>query len=311
MFEILSLILPIFCIITLGYVLAWKTWINAQQSKFLGMFVIKVALPCLLLVNISAQNFSALLQYQFLLSYAIASASIFIIIILLYQKVFHRPLTQASVMAIGASMSNTGFIGSGLLFLFLGERVAIYFGMAFLVENFVLFLMFLMCLEMSGQKIALHRAIGAGLVNVLKNPIIIALLLGASFSALGLTLPTLIYNSLKPIGQTAAPLGLLVIGASLFGVSGFKKPHLIRDICIISGAKLILLPYFVYLLFLCFPDSTAEMIFAGVLLSSVSMVGIFAVFGQQYDMQETPSILLITTSLSIISLFISIHYLRI
>lgn len=311
MFDILSLILPIFFIIALGYILAWKKWINLEQSKFLGMFVIKIALPCVLLVNISAQNFSALLQYQFLLSYAIASASIFIAILLLYRKVFGQPLTQASVMAIGASMSNTGFIGGGLLLLFLGERASIYFGMAFLVENFVVFLMFLMCLEFSEQKMALHRAILAGVVNVLKNPIIIALIFGALFSAFGLKLPDLIIHSLKPIVQTAAPLGLLVIGASLFGASNFRTPTLIRDICIISGAKLILFPCFVYLLFLCFPNTTAEMIFAGVLLASVSMVGMFAVFGQQYNMQETPTILLITTSLSLISLLVTIHYLRV
>ena len=116
---------------------------------------------------------------------------------------------------------------------------------------------------------------------------------------------------LKPIGQISAPLGLLVIGGSLYGISIGTQKHLAQDAALMVSLKLIVMPCLVYLLFQLFPHASDEMIFAGTLLASVSMVSIFAIFAQQFNMQKGPPILLVTTLLCIFSLSIVIHYLAI
>lgn len=123
-------------------------------------------------------------------------------------------------------------------------------------------------------------------------------------------LPEALIKVFKPIGQISAPLGLLVIGGSLYGTSIGAQKHLAQDACILLGLKLILMPVLVYGIFQFFPSASDEMIFAGTLLASVSMVGIFAIFAQQLNMQKAPPILLITTLMSIFSLSIVIHYLK-
>lgn len=311
MFDIIKIILPIFITIFIGYLIAYSQVIHKDHFKVIGLFIIKVSIPCLLVVSISSQDFHSLIQVPYLVSYSLASFIVFSIALLLYFKVFKLPLNESSVMAMGSSMSNTGFIGSGLLYLLLGEKAAIYFGMAFLVENFVVFLMFLICLEMSKSNLSLQDILKTGLSNIIKNPIVIALIVGSIMSLFSIHLPEILLKVLKPIGQTCMPLGLLVIGASLYGISIASQQSLGRDVVITSGLKLVIMPILVYGLFQLFPNATQEMVFAGTLLASVSMVGMFAVFGQQFDMKKVPSILLISTLLSVISMSTVIHFLQV
>ncbi|MDQ9021260.1 AEC family transporter [Acinetobacter sichuanensis] len=311
MLEIISVIFPIFITIFIGYLSLYFSILNKEAMKVIGLFIIKVSLPCLLLVSISSQDFHSLIQIPYLMSYGLASSIVFIVTVLIYLKKFEMPMSYAAVMGMGAAMSNTGFIGSGLLYLFLGEKAAIYFGMTFLVENFIVFLMFLICLELGQQQTSVKQILKSGLMNIVKNPLIIALILGFIFSASQRQLPEILQLTLRSIGQTSAPLGLCVIGGSLYGISLHTQQKIARDIVIIASLKLIIMPLLVYVIFLIVPNTSKEMIFAGVLLSSVSMVGLYAVFGQQYDMQKVPPILLVTTLLSIVSMSLVIHYLRV
>ncbi|ANF83212.1 hypothetical protein A3K93_13255 (plasmid) [Acinetobacter sp. NCu2D-2] len=310
MLEIVHLILPVFITIFIGYLIAHFKVLEKEHFKVMGLFAIKVAIPCLLLVSISSHDFHSLIQVPYLIAYSLASFIVFLSAFGIYRYVIKTPITESSVMAMGSSMSNTGFIGSGLLYMFLGERAAIYFGMTFLVENFVIFLMFLICLELGKSQQSLKDILKTGLSNIIKNPIIIALIIGSALSFFSLQLPEQLIKVLQPIGQTTMPVGLLVIGGSLYGITLASQKKLGRDLSITVSLKLVTLPLLVFGIFQCLPNTNAEMIFAGTLLSSVSMVGLFAIFGQQYDMKKVPTILLFSTLLSIFSISTVIHFLH-
>ena len=311
MLEIAVIIMPIFLTICIGYLTLHLKILTKDHIKVLGHFIIKVSIPILLLVSISSQDFHSLVQIPYLISYGVSSLIVFLTALIIYIKIFREGLTQASVMSMGSSMSNTVYIGSGILYLFLGEKAAIYFGMTFLIENFLILLLFLICLELDKQTVPINQILIECFVNVIKNPIVIALISGVLLSSLEIRLPEFLQQILKPIGQTSTPLGLLVIGGSLYGLSLSSHQKLGRDIATIAGLKLILMPLLVYGLFQLFPNTTSEMVFAGVLLSSISMVGIFAVFGQQFDMQKVPPILMTTTLLCIINLSFIIRFLHV
>lgn len=295
MLEIFKVIYPIFGIIFLGFLSVYLQLIAKEQLKILSIFVIRVGLPCILIVNIPAQKISDLWQPQYLISYGLASIALFIPLLFLYYRKFNEPLNRAAVYAMGGSMSNTGFIGGAILHLILGPTAAIYFAMTFLVENFIVFLLFLICLEISQQRNTKNlEVILQTLKSIVKNPIIIGLTLGTALCIVGIQLPESLLKTLEPIGKTAGPLGLFVVGGSLYGITTLKNTG--RDLVIIFISKMILMPILVYLLFLYMPNTNQEMIFSGVLLSSISMVTMFSVFGQSFDMSEkTSAILLLCT----------------
>ena len=75
--------------------------------------------------------------------------------------------------------------------------------------------------------------------NLIKSPLIISTLLGIICSILNLSIPEVIHSTIKLIGDTAVPLALLLIGASMqySTLSANKK---LLFIC--NFGKLILLP---------------------------------------------------------------------
>lgn len=81
------------------------------------------------------------------------------------------------------------------------------------------------------------------LVAILKNPLIMASLLGMLLNGLPFTLPEVLLKLLKILGQMALPLGLLAVGAGLrlqaLRVSG-------APLFWASGIKLLLLPALTY-----------------------------------------------------------------
>lgn len=67
------------------------------------------------------------------------------------------------------------------------------------------------------------------------------------------------------------------------------------------------MPVLLYLVFLCMPNTNPEMVFAGVLLSSISMVTIFTVLGQSFEIGEkTSAILLLCTVANILTVAVVI-----
>ena len=302
MFEIFSVIYPVFGMILLGYIATALKLINKEQLGGLGGFVIKIGIPALLIINIPAQTIADLWQPQYLVSYGLASLIMFSVMLLLYSRHYKAPLNHAAIFALGGSMSNTGFIGSSILLLILGPSAAIYFAMTFIVENFIVFLMFLVCLEISRQKDA-HAAkiLIETLKNIVKNPIIIGLTTGTVLCIFGLQLPQAMINIVEPISKTAGPLGLFVVGGSLYGIKTLKNTG--RDARLMFLSKMLCMPLLVYLLFLCMPNTNPEMIFAGVLLSSISMVTMFSVFGQSFNLGErTSAILLLCTVANLVTI---------
>lgn len=302
MFNIIAIILPVFGIILLGFLSVYLKLVAQEQFSGMGLFVIKVALPCLLLVSVSKQNITDLWQPQYLLSYGIASLIIFLSLLYYFARYRAYALNHSALYAMGGAMSNTGFIGGAVLYFIIGPSAAVYFAMTFMVENFLIFLLFLICLELHHQrgehpfKIVLHT-----LSNIIKNPIIIALVLGVLLSALNLQLPSLVVQMLEPVGKTAGALGLFLVGTGLYGIRDFHSID--RDAGIIIGSKMLCMPLLVYALFLCMPNAQPEMIFAGVLLSSISMVAMFGVFGQNFQLgQKSSAILLLCTSANILTI---------
>lgn len=309
MLDIFKIIYPIFGIIVLGFLSVYFKLISKDQLKILSLFVMRVSLPCLLIVNIFAQKIEHLWQPQYLISYGLASLLLFIPILVLYYRKFNQPLNQAAVYALGGSMSNTGFIGGAILYLILRSTAAIYFAMTFLVENFINFLLFLICLELSQQQhTQIKLVVLQTLKSIVKNPIIIGLGLGTGLSLFTIPLPEFFKKILEPLGKTAGPIGLFVVGGSLYGISSLTNVG--RDAGILFLSKMILMPVLVYLLFLCMPNTNTEMIFAGALLSSISMVTMFSVLGQSFNMGEkTSAILLLCTVANLVTVTIVMHLL--
>jgi malonate transporter len=138
--------------------------------------------------------------------------------------------------------------------------------------------------------LAMARNIGASLV---RSPLMIAIVLGGGFAALGLHLPEPVAKAVGMVGAASGALALVTIGASLAGVSLAGQRGVLG---VIAAGKLLVHPACVGLALWLVP--VADPLFrSGVLLSaSLPMVTIFPVMAQRTDDTGTCSAALLVTT---------------
>ena len=312
MFELLHILTPIFCLIGLGYLALSRQLLSVEHVQALGQFVIKIALPSLLFLNLPQQPIQQLWQPSYFIAYSVASLLPFALLLWLYRTCFQRHLAESALYAMGGSMANTGFIGTAVLTLILGAQAAPFIAITFLIENLLIFLLFILCLEVSKQS-SQHwpTLLKRSVINIIKNPIIVALCLGCFLSLMQWPLPDVVSATIQPLAHTTAGLGLFVIGAGLYGMRTHFDRSIWKDAAVIALVKLVLMPTLVYILLSTMPNTSPEMIFSGVLLASVSMVTLFGVFGQSLGLQaRSAPILMLTTLGSSISMSVVIYVLH-
>ena len=127
---------------------------------------------------------------------------------LLYRYYFNSSLTHASVLAMGASMSNTGFIGTAILTLLIGSQSAIYLSLTLIVENLIIVALMLILAERGLQSSAKSggQVYAETVQRLLKNPVILSILLGMLCVFMNFKLPQAIAQVLEMLGKTASPL---------------------------------------------------------------------------------------------------------
>ena len=196
-YRILSIIIPVFCIVLVGYSYSRKFNINMATSNQIN---IDIFVPMLIFGTMSSGNFSLENFHE------LAIAGLLVVLgsgliawpigrIMNYQwKTFLPPMM----------FSNTGNMGLPLIVLAFGEQALPAAIILFVIENF------------------LHFSVGQQMINrywsflfLLKNPMIIATLLGIAVSELDLTVPEVVLLPVNLLGQISIPLMLFSLGVRL------------------------------------------------------------------------------------------------
>jgi len=258
--------------------------VTPEQIKALSAFVIKVALPAFLIQSLAHKNLQDIWHPAYFIAYGGGSLILFIFAFIIYRKFFKNSLTHSAVISMGASMSNTGFMGTAILTMLIGSHAAIYISLTLIIENLLIVALMLILAEAGmHEQQQLLPLLKKTFFNLLKNPVIIAILVGMSCILLGLDLPSTLGQALELLGKTASPLALFAIGGSLVGI-GLTAVNL--QSVLLAMLKVILMPSVIFVLFLVTPNVSREMLYAGTLIAALPMPIAFGIFGQAYGLNE-------------------------
>ncbi len=139
------------------------------------------------------------------------------------------------------------------------------------------------------------------LINMIKNPLLVAVLIGFIFVIFNISINSLIYNILNILSVAAPPTLLFALGIMLWNKVNIK---FVRLIAVVTIFRLILHPLLVFSVFYFFPSSVAPLWINVAILSSCLPVAAtaFAMAGYyETFIKETSSSILVTTILSTIS----------
>lgn len=279
----LSITAPIFILIGLGFFSARIGLVNREQARGMGAFVIHFALPALVFKALAERSLGEVLNGPYLVAYALASLALFGFGLLLAWRWRGQNLSQSAILAMGMSVSNSGFIGYPIAVMVIGPTAGLAMALGMLVENLLMVPLALALAEAGQQQ-------GRGLTvlretarRLLRNPLIIAIVLGLAMSLSGLHLPLVPARVVEMLAAASAPVALFVIGATLYGM---KIGGMAADLAQTAIGKLILHPLLVFAALSLVPDIDPLLMVAGLLFASAPMMSVFPILGQRFGLEE-------------------------
>jgi len=302
MHIVLSITAPIFLLIFLGYSAVKWQLLPQTILPSLGRFVLYFSLPSLIFTKLQSMVLSEAIDLNFLLIYWGAGLLSLILAVGLSRLLMKSDWQRAGVIGLGACMPNSSFIGLPLLLQVFDHAPTQAFVMVLMVENILLMPSALILIETishHGNQSFYSKALSL-IKRVLSNPIILAVLLGVGVSIADLPVPHFVMQSLTLLGDSAAPLALVVIGGGLVGVV-IKGTW--PSLALVASMKLLVFPLLVLGFLMFTPHMANELKVALIVFSAMPMLSIYPIVGGQYKANSfCASSLLITTLLSFITL---------
>lgn len=238
---VIDIILPVFCLIFLGYSLARCHIIDSAVSRGLVNYVFWAAAPAIIFLSICTYHDMHAIDQRFWIAYGLSIAVLSCITYLFFKTVWQEKKTVAIIQAFSITIKNTVIIGFPILAQITGPRAAIPMAATVIVVNCIVapFLMLMLELADHSQPIKKHRLLLASLRKMLTNPLVLSAFLGVLLSIWHVSLSTPIQQTLTFLGNSFVPCALFAVGVDL---KGFKLNENAYKTIVITLINLLVCP---------------------------------------------------------------------
>lgn len=236
---------PLFVLIITGYGLVHVARWPESVTEALNRFCFNIALPCMLFRVMSEFYKSPPVDARLLFAFFGSCLLVYLFGRLVAAKLFRLDGVSGSVFALGGVFSNNVMLGIPVATILLGQESLPSVALVLVFNGLILWTLVTISVEWARTGNFSLPGIGRTLVSVIRNPIIIGILLGISWSALHQPLPYVVSAPVNMLAQIAAPLSLVTLGMSL---AGYKIRDGLRESYAICVLKLILQPLVIWLL---------------------------------------------------------------
>ncbi len=301
MLEILGITIPIYLTIALSYACTRLGLFAKADMQVFGRFTLQLALPALLFNALSQRSVAEILNFNYLLVYALGSLVVLALGLWWARKVMGQSLSYSSMMAMGMSCPNSGFVGYPIILLSFGPVAGVALALNMVVENFLLLPLLLAIADAQGRPGQWKTVLRQTLQSVLKNPMVWGVVAGFAFSLSGLQMPASLGRTIDWFAQSSAVLSLFVIGGSLVGLQarGLQATGLPMAL-----GRRVLLPLAMWAVLVWWvPIEDPALRAAALLTGAMPMLGIYTILNQRHGHGTvSAAALLVTTVLSFFTL---------
>ena len=241
---------PVFLMMLLGMLFRRLGWIDEAFASRMNRFVFLVPLPVLVFHDLASAEIGDVWNFRFVaFCFLVTAASIAICALLsclLKEKPRRGEFIQASYRSsaalLGIALTTNIYGDAGLVPLMIIGSVPLYNVMAVVVLSLT---------APDEKKASGQAAISRKselwkrtLKGIVTNPIILGILLGLLWSMLRLPLPPILEKTVTNLGDLAAPLGLMAMGATfrLDKAMGQAKPAIAASFIKLVGFSVLFLP---------------------------------------------------------------------
>lgn len=293
--DILGITGPIYLAIALGFFCTRQGLFAKADMQVFGRFTLQLALPALLFNALSQRSVAEILNLNYLLAYALGSLVVIGLGLFWARKVQGQSLSYSSMMAMGMSCPNSGFVGYPIILLSFGPVAGVALALNMVVENLLLLPLLLAIADSQGRPGQWKTVLLQTLKNLLKNPMILGIVAGFLFSMSGLQMPAPVGRTINLFAQSSAVLSLFVIGGSLVGLQAKGLQGTVMPIAL---GKLVLHPLAMWaVLVWLVPIADPALRAAALLTGAMPMLGIYTILNQRHGHGTVSAAALLVTTI--------------
>lgn len=220
MHALLSGFAPIWILTGIGYAAGRGGLLGEQAESVLGRFVFHVAMPAALFTMVSGSR-PAAFAHPSMVAFAAGTALVSALGYAVGRRFFGRKRAEAAVSGMASGYVNSANLGIPVAVHVLGD--ASFVAQVILFQVLFVSPVVLTLLD-SGTRGGGSTAGGLRrmLTMPMRNPVIMASLLGVAVSVAGWQLPAAVTHSCDVLGAAAVPTALITLGLSLCGGPGTR-----------------------------------------------------------------------------------------
>jgi hypothetical protein len=306
--KVLTLALPFFGLIMLGYVSGRIRRLPESGLAWMNFFIMYIALPVLFFQLISRTPVEDLTNYSFVFTTALGTYTAFALAFTLAILLNRGKIAEATIQGMIGGYANVGYMGPPLSIAVFGTAAATPAALIFCFDVGLVFILAPLLMAFAGvNRRPLLISMFEVVWRIISHPFIIATVAGGVAAYYQFRPPEVIDRLLDMLMATAAPAALFVMGVTV-AVRPLKRvPYEIAPLLLI---KLLIHPLIAWWLLTFVGGFEPVWIYTAVLMASLPPAATIFVMAQQYDVyvERASSAIMIGTAASIVSVTVVLYY---
>ncbi|WP_428641485.1 AEC family transporter [Roseibium sp.] len=301
MLEVITLALPFFGLILLGFVAGKLKNLPESGLSWMSFFVVYLALPALFFRLLSETPFEELANISFVSATTFTTYIVFAISFCIGVMATGGNIGESTILGIAGAYSNVGYMGPGLTLAVLGEQATVPTALILAFDNALMFILAPLLMALAGSE---NESIAGTLkqigIKIFTHPFILATIAGVLAAALEFRPPQAIDTLLRYLSSAAAPCALFAMGVSIALRPIGRIPV---ELPLVLSVKLVVHPILIFLLLSWLGGFDPSWVATAVLMSCLPPATNVFVIAQQYGIyvQRASSFVLIGTAVSIVT----------
>lgn len=301
MFQVASLVIPLFGLIFLGFVAGRIKKIPLEGLAWINFFITYIALPALFFRLLAKTPIEEFTNATFLINTTAGTLLIFTLCFLIARLAGRSNTQESTIQGFAGAYGNIGYMGPPLAIAAFGPQAGVPVALIFCLDNAMHFTLAPTLMAL-GDKVRQKplRLLADIQIKIFSHPFILATIAGITAASLQYEPPEMLDQLLLALSNAAAPCALFVMGVTA-ALRPLKRvpPELIYLIPV----KLLVHPLLIYLLLSQLQQLDPIWLHSAVLLAALPSATNVFVIAQQYHVweQRASSVVVISTSLSIIT----------
>lgn len=299
--DVIALAFPFFGLIFLGFGAGKFSKIPPAGMAWMNFFIIYIALPALFFRLLSETPVEQLTDLTYVAATTFVTYTVFAISFCIGVLATRGSIPESTIMAIGGSYSNVGYMGPGLTMAVLGPAATVPTAFVLCFDNTLMFVLAPLMMAMAGtEEEHLAQTMKKVAVRVFTHPFILATIAGVGAAFIGFKPPQGLDTMLKFLSGAAAPCALFAMGVTVAQRPVEKVP---LELPVILVVKLILHPVLVYLMLTWVGGFDKVWIATAVLMACLPPATNVFVIAQQYQVyvNRASSLVMIGTMASVVT----------